>query len=111
MKRRAAVLLSSAVCVVLCTLCALSGGVLSDVHILGKNFFDFFDMISANFLMPLCGLFVVLFVGWKLKRDAFVDELSNGGTLPNKRLYNAIFFMVKYVAPIVIAVIMIFGWL
>ena len=111
MKRRVAVLLSSAVCLVLCTLCALSGGVLSDVHILGKTFFDFFDMISANLLMPLCGLFIVIFVGWKLGRKEFVDELSNGGTLPNKRLYNAIFYLVRYVAPLVIAVIMIFGWL
>ena len=111
MKRRMAVLLSSAVCLVLCTLCALSGSVLSDVHILGKTFFDFFDMISANLLMPLCGLFIVIFVGWKLGRKDFVDELSNGGTLPNKRLYNAIFYLVRYVAPLVIAVIMIFGWL
>ena len=84
---------------------------LSDVHILGKTFFDFFDMISANLLMPLCGLFIVIFVGWKLGRKDFVDELSNGGTLPNKRLYNAIFYLVRYVAPLVIAVIMIFGWL
>ena len=61
--------------------------------------------------MPLCGLLVVVFVGWKMKRPAFVDEISNGGTLPNKRLYNLIFYMVRYVAPIVIAVIMIFGWL
>ena len=111
LRRRTAVLLSSGVCLVLCTLCALSGGVLSDIRILGRTFFDFFDMISANFLMPLCGLLVVVFVGWKMKRPAFVDEISNGGTLPNKRLYNLIFYMVRYVAPIVIAVIMIFGWL
>ena len=111
LRRRTAVLLSSGVCLVLCTLCALSGGVLSDIRILGRTFFDFFDMISANFLMPLCGLLVVVFVGWKMKRPAFVDELSNGGTLPNRRLYDVIFYMVRYVAPIVIAVIMIFGWL
>ena len=110
LRRRTAVLLSSLVCLVLCTLCALSGGVLSDIRILGRTFIDFFDMISANFLMPLCGLLVVVFVGWKMKRPAFVDELSNGGTLPNRRLYD-IFYMVRYVAPIVIAVIMIFGWL
>ena len=111
LRRRTAVLLSSLVCLVLCSLCALSGGVLSDIRILGRTFFDFFDMISANFLMPLCGLLVVVFVGWKMKRPAFVDELSNGGTLPNRRLYDIIFYMVRYVAPIVIAVIMIFGWL
>lgn len=111
MRRRTAVLLSSAVCLVLCTLCALSGGVLSDVKLFGKTFFDFFDMISANLLMPLCGLLVVIFVGWKMKRHAFVDELSNGGTLKNRVLYNIIFYLVRYIAPIVIAVIMIFGWL
>ena len=111
MHRKTAVLLSSAVCLLLCTLCALSGGVLSDVKLFGKTFFDFFDMISANLLMPLCGLLVVIFVGWKMKRHAFVDELSNGGTLKNRILYNVIFYLVRYIAPIVIAVIMIFGWL
>ena len=111
MKRRSAVLASSGVCLVLCTLCALSGGVLSDVRILGRTFFDLFDMVSANFLMPMCGLLVVVFVGWKMKREAFVDELSNGGTLKNRALYNTIFYIVRYIAPIVIAVIMVFGWL
>lgn len=111
LRRRTAVLLSSGVCLVLCTLCALSGSVLSDVHVLGRTFFDFFDMISANFLMPFCGLLVVIFVGWKMKREAFLDEISNGGTLPNTKLYNVIFYLVRYVAPIVIAVIMVFGWL
>ena len=112
MHRKAAVLVSSAVCLVLCTLCALSGGVLSDVRILGKTFFDFFDMISANLLMPLCGLLVVIFVGWKMKKAAFVDELSNGGTLKRNRvLYNIIFYLVRYIAPVVIAVIMVCGWL
>lgn len=111
LRRRTAVLLSSGVCLVLCTLCALSGSVLSDVHVLGRTFFDFFDMISANFLMPFCGLLVVIFVGWKMKREAFVDEISNGGTLPNTKLYNVIFYLVRYVAPIVIAVIMVFGWM
>lgn len=109
--RKVSVLISSAVCFVLCVLCALSGGVLSDVHILGSTFFDFFDRLSADFLMPLCGLMIVLFVGWKMKKPAFIDELSNGGTLAGRGLYNALFYMVRYVAPVVIIVIMIFGWL
>lgn len=111
MGRKASVAVSSGVCFVLCVLCALSGSVFSGVHIFGFTFFDFFDRLSADLLMPLCGLMVVLFVGWKMKRTSFADELSNGGILGRKALYDAVFYMVRYVAPAVIAVIMIFGWL
>ena len=89
-------------------LSSLSQGILADFKIFGLNFFDLFDFMSANVFMTGGGLLLVIFVGWKLKKSDFMDEMSNGGTLSIKRwLLNTIYFIVKYVAPVVIITIMI----
>ena len=89
-------------------LSSLSQGVLSDFKIFGLNFFDLFDFMSANVFMTGGGLLLVLFVGWKLKKEDFMDEMSNGGTLKIKRWFlEAVYFIVKYVAPLVIIAIAI----
>jgi NSS family neurotransmitter:Na+ symporter len=90
------------------TLSSLSQGVLADFKIFGLNFFDLFDFMSANVFMTGGGLLLVIFVGWKLKRADFMDEMTNSGTLNiRKWLLATIYFIVKYVAPVVIITIMI----
>lgn len=109
LSRKIAILVTLFIATILGTLCSLSQGVLSQIRILGLNIFDFFDSLSANVLMTLGGLLLVLFVGWKLKKEDFMDEISNSGTLNHKILYGAIYFLIRYIAPIVILTIMIFG--
>ena len=92
----------------LVTVCAsfssLSQGVLSDVKIFGKTIFDFFDYLSANILLPLGGLFIVLFVGWYMKKALVYDEFTNQGTLKGT-LFRAYYFIIRYVAPVAIAIV------
>lgn len=108
MSRKLAVVSTLALVVVLGVFCSLSQGVLADVKILGNNIFDLFDKFSANVLMPLGALFIVLFAGWKMKREDFVDEISSGGLHKVNPLYlKVIIFSVKFMAPVVITVIMI----
>lgn len=109
LSRKIAILVTLFIATILGTLCSLSQGVLSQIRIFGLNIFDFFDSLSANVLMTLGGLLLVLFVGWKLKKEDFMDEISNSGTLNHKILYGAIYFLIRYIAPIVILTIMIFG--
>ncbi len=91
-------------------LSSLSQGELSDVKVFGLNFFDMFDKASANILMPLSGLLVAIFAGYKLGKSNFVDELTNGGTLKlNKHFVNFTFFSLRYIAPLVIGIILIGG--
>ena len=53
-------------------------------------------------------LLIVLFVGWYLSRKFTIDELSNDGKLSSK--YIPVFlFLVKYIAPIAIAMVFIYG--
>ena len=108
MKRKAAVLLVFAVIWVLGCLCSLSLGRLSGWTVFGKTIFDLFDFVSANVLMLIGGLVVVLFVGWRMNRDDVRDELTNGGRLRIPRWLIGVFFiLVRYVAPAAILLIMI----
>ncbi len=110
LKRVTSVILCFVFLLVLGTLCSLSQGDLADVKIFGLNFFDLFDSLSANILMPLGGLLIVLFVGWRLGKSNFTDEITNSGTLTMKEWFvNFTYFSIKFIAPIVIGIIMVRG--
>ncbi|MBQ2913521.1 MAG: sodium-dependent transporter [Bacteroidales bacterium] len=110
MSRKLAIFLSLAVIVIFGVLCSLSQGTLADVKIFGLNFFDFFDQTSANIFLPLGGFFAVIFVGWKMKKPDVVDEFTSGGTRKlNKFFVNFSYYSIKYLAPIVVAVVLISG--
>ncbi len=110
MKRTTAVIIGSSVFLVTGCLASLSMGVLSDVKIFGKTFFDLFDSLSSDFFLTTCGLLVVIFVGWRLGKANVMDELTNSGTLKLPRWFTeTTFFIIRFVAPVTILVIMIFG--
>lgn len=85
---------------------SLSFGPLADIHVAGNTIFNFLDRLSANFLMPLGALLIVVFVGWKMGRDDVRDEFTNGGTLlGNSRVFGLVYFLIRYIAPLAIIVI------
>ncbi|MDX2423614.1 MAG: sodium-dependent transporter [Amphritea sp.] len=77
----------------------------SDILIFGMNIFDFLDFITANVFLPLGGLFIALFAGWILTQQITRDELS----IKSPGVYFAWSIMIRYVAPIAVAVIFIFN--
>jgi NSS family neurotransmitter:Na+ symporter len=90
--RRRATLLSSLSVGLLGILCTLSGDV-----------FGVFNA-SPDLMLPLGGFFIVVFVGWFLSRGAAREELSSGGSY--KTGYFRLFtFLVKFVAPLAIALL------
>ncbi|MBR1927884.1 MAG: sodium-dependent transporter [Bacteroidales bacterium] len=108
--RRKATALLFCVTFVIGALCSLSFGSLSGVKLLGQTIFNFCDRLCSNFLMTVGALLFSLFVGWRMDKAAVKDELTNGGTLKGSaRLFPVIYFLVKYVAPVTIAVIFIIG--
>ena len=89
-------------------LCSLSFGPLADVKVFGMGLFDLFDTVASNVLLTVGGLLVVLFVGWKMPRADVFDELTNGGTKRrNVRLFNIFYFLIRYVAPVGVAVLIL----
>ena len=89
-------------------LSSLSFGPLSGVKLFGLSLFDFADTFASNVLLTIGGLLVVLFVGWKMSRADVYDEFTNGGTKKaNVFCFNFFYFLIRYVAPIGVAVLFI----
>lgn len=74
----------------------------------GRTVFDALDFITANVMLPLGGIFIVVFVGWRLGKTHFFEEVTNDGTLRSP-LRKIIFFIIRYIAPLAVAVIFISG--
>jgi neurotransmitter:Na+ symporter, NSS family len=75
---------------------------LGSIFIVG--FMDILDgKLTSAILLPLTGLLTVLFVGWKMKKS-IVDEQMAGNS---EALRNILFYLVKYVAPVFVAIVLI----
>ncbi|MBO4655397.1 MAG: sodium-dependent transporter [Bacteroidales bacterium] len=106
-RRKASVLLSLCVFVI-GVFCALSFGPLNDAKILGLTIFEFCDHLTATYMMPIGALLFTLFIGWYLPKADVYDELSNGGQL-KARYFKVFYFIVKYIAPLVLIAILLAG--
>jgi NSS family neurotransmitter:Na+ symporter len=105
-KRRNATLLLGLLCWAVGILCSLSFGPLSGFRILGNSIFDFLDHLCSDWLLPLGGLIFTLFVGWQMSKADVRDEFTNGGTV-NVKLFDAVHFLMRYVAPVGILVVFV----
>lgn len=74
----------------------------------GKPVFDLMDFVSSNILLPIGGVFIVIFVGWYLGKTKFFEEVTNDGAIKSP-LKSIIYFIIKYVAPLAIIVVFISG--
>ncbi len=104
MRRPYAVALVGAICLVFGTCCSLSFGEWKDVTIFGMGFFDLFDFLVAKFLMPIGGLIMCVFLGWVVDEKVLRHEMTNGGAIRSP-LYPVFRFIIRYIAPVGIAVI------
>ena len=108
MKRGWACLLLFLLCGAFGTLCSLSFGPLAGVKILGLNLFDFADSTASNFLLVVGALISVILAAWVMPRQVLFRELTNGGTLrTNARLFPAVLFLLRYVAPVGILILVL----
>lgn len=93
---------------VLSTVCALSFGMLSGFKIAGYNLFNFLDNFTTNYLLPLTSIVAVLFIGWFAPKMTLWEQITNKGTIM-KRVAPVVVFIIKYIAPVLIAIIFISG--
>jgi len=108
LSRKVAVLISAVTVIifgVLATLSAGTSGFLSSIKVFGLTFFDFFDSVSSNILLPLGGLLIAIFVGYFLNKQDIRRELSNDGTLKNTAIINAYLFLLRFVTPVLLLIV------
>jgi neurotransmitter:Na+ symporter, NSS family len=110
MKRPTAACLTGGAMFALGSLATLSqGNTLGSVKIAGKNFFDLFDFLSSNVLLPIGGLAIAIIAGWLLSKGDFRAELGKGHAKAPGYLA-LVRGVLKFVAPILIAVILLNGF-
>lgn len=108
--RLKAILLTMGVVLGLGILCSLSFGPLADATLFNMNFFDFSDYVSSNLLLPLGGMCSSIFVGWFVERRIIKSELLPGSPSAFSRyIVNVIVFSLRYIAPVGIGLVFIFG--
>jgi NSS family neurotransmitter:Na+ symporter len=67
------------------------------------TFFGLIDYFTANILMPLGGILIAVFVGWRLKKEHLDNEL----VFPNAVVAQAWLFLIRFAAPIAILLVLI----
>ena len=101
-------ILAGFVCWVLGIAAALSFNIWSDFKPIGflpllkdKGIFDLLDFSVSSLLIPTNALLIAVFAGWKLSNSAMFEEIG----IRSKLVYGYIRFVLRFVAPIVIAMI------
>jgi len=107
--RPKATLLTLVLLAILGSSCALTNSTLADFKLMGMTMFDLFDFVSSNIILPAGGIFIALFVGWTWGFDKFSQALGNQGQLHNASLARAVFFLLRYVTPLLILIVMLKG--
>lgn len=104
LKRTTATVMATLAAIIVGVLCTLSFSTLSDITLAGLTIFGILDFTASNVLLPLGGLLIVVFVGWYMKKYDIQNEVTNAGSLKAK-YFSAFVFIVRFIAPIAIAIV------
>jgi neurotransmitter:Na+ symporter, NSS family len=109
MSRRTATIITVVGMALVGSLAALSNSALANVKVFGLTFFDLFDFVTSNILLPLGGLLIAVFTTWVWGWPNFKTAVSNNGALSNEKTLHVIFTILKFVTPILVAIILLTG--
>ena len=104
MSRKKATVLGAIAIWLVGIIATLSFSDLSNVKLFDLTIFDILDYVSANILLPIGALFIVIFLGWFLSKKLITDELTNQGTLKMK-FFGLFIFIIKFIAPVAILLV------
>lgn len=88
------------------SVCSLSQGPLSHITVMGLNIFDLLDTVATNIMLPLGSLGLCIYMGWFAPAGLLKSQMSNRGTL-RTRSTGVLLFIIRYVAPLLIALVLI----
>jgi NSS family neurotransmitter:Na+ symporter len=80
------------------------------VSFMGKDqsFFDIFDFVTTNYMLPVAGLLTSLFVAWVIKEKIRIDEFNT----PERTSYFYLpwKYTLRYLTPIAVMIIILHGF-
>lgn len=104
--RGKAILWTTVLTIVLAVLCSLSLD--GSLNIAGRALFDWFDYLTSKFLMPICGIGFVLFLGWFYPVNESRDELKQGSS-GREWLFLVWLWAIRTIVPAAIFVVFLHG--
>ena len=79
-------------------------------QIIGMNWFDAADYLASNWLLPLGGIGISLFVGWGMNFEQRFNEFQAGSTVGSiPRLYSSWLAIIRWLCPLVIVLVMLYN--
>lgn len=85
---------------------ALSLGLLEDVIFIRWNFFDLVDHMAANYMLPLGGFLIAIFIGWGWGTKNANEEARKGNPgFAMAKMWNV---LIKYICPFIVGQIILF---
>lgn len=109
LKRSTAVIINAIIILLIGSLATLSAdksSALGNISVFfGRGFFDTFDFISSNILLPVGGLLIAIFVGYFVKKNSVINELSNKENLQNKGVITAYRYILMGITPILLMIV------
>ena len=103
--RKKAVLISTIVMFIVGVLTTHPHSLFGSAQVMGKSFFDFFDYVSSNILLPVGGLLITIFVGYFVKKSDILEELNNEGTLDNGSAVKLLHLVLRYITPVMLIIV------
>lgn len=90
---------------------ALSGGTAlfgeGWAAIFGKNFFDGFDWLASNVLLPVGGLLIALYTGFAMDAETRRREFCRGSRFAG--LYPVWLFVIRWISPVAVLIVFLFS--
>ena len=77
-----------------------------DKKFFGTTFFGFLDYLSANIMLPVGGILIAVFAGWIMRQSDTAESLQIS---EDGYLYRSWKFLVCYVAPIAVSLVLLGG--
>lgn len=88
---------------------SLAFGPLADLEILNYNFYYFIGMVTDNILLPLGGLFMCYYLGWRWQPKLLVKEIQQEGV--KFKLSALWLFSIRFITPVLILIVTISGFM
>lgn len=103
--RKLSVLITTSIMFIIGVLTVHPNSIFGAVKILNRSFFDNFDFLSSNILLPLGGLLIAIFIGYFVLKENLKDELLKGYSSEKVNMVSAYRFIIRYVTPILLLVV------
>ncbi len=80
-------------------------------ELFGKNYFDTMDYLASNWMLPMGGLAIAIFVGWFVKPSRLHEEFMAGTEPSQKKLWQGVFtawlWMLRVIVPVLVGLVLL----